>query len=666
MGVRLVIHNYLHDSGAYIGGTHNHDDLLHRDYRDQHPIYAISGLQEVLNAIETSISDLLNSLPAREQVLKDYSDNNRKEIEERIDNLNIIKKVNDTGSIDLDYDEDEKTLQGNVRIYDDPQKTNNMVSTPYGLYAQKPTTKDTDSITWYSFLRTESLKELFDNGIRFSHNDTENYNNLKEPNDANGWMWDTTKNTIKQPLTSTTYNGIVSKELYDSYELLATLKSDGTENNANGIVLGYIYDDNNHVHTLSVMLQKGGDLHLSYRFAIIYNFRLPDETLVMSYNLQNYQNGWDKVPNGITLYINKNENKFKVSSSVWGYNNQITDIENANAIPFEHTFDIDLNNYAWGSYFKDKVHYGYSNLAQPESYITNIIFQSNSYRSPKDLLAKVKISKETNNEIKVNEDGIYAPKFIISEDENNGLEKRENGYFVERTPMAVSTDPDNGLTQDDGVYFVHQPHSFVKVDQIDHGLEVGDFIYFFNGNDTYKKALAKDDFDINVVGMVTRVFDVNTFEYVCSGFVKTDLFTSKNGYVQGMPIYISDKEPGKVTQTQPDISKAVGYPVEEKGLIISIERGIQYQTEASIGDFKKSASTYNIRSDGFIKVRENIEYKLNLMQKLLNVLTQDFINKYIITDEGNNTLEFKDINELYKVQDLDSTDESINLYIKAF
>ena len=232
--------------------------------------------------------------------------------------------------------------------------------------------------------------------------------------------------------------------------------------------------------------------------------------------------------------------------------------------------------------------------------------------------------------------------------------------------MTVSTDPDNGLKQDNGVYFVHQSHSFVKVDQIDHGLEVGDFIYFFNGNDTYKKALAKDDFDINIVGMVTRVFDVNTFEYVCSGFVKTDLFTSKNGYVQGMPIYISDKEPGKVTQTQPDISKAVGYPVEEKGLIISIERGIQYQTEASIGDFKKSASTYNIRSDGFIKVRENIEYKLNLMQKLLNVLTQDFIDKYIITDEGNNTLEFKDINELYKAQDLDSTDESINLYIKAF
>ena len=614
MGVRLVIHNYLHDSGAYIGGTHNHDDLLHRDYRDQYPIYAISGLQEVLNAIETSISDLLNSLPAREQVLKDYSDNNRKEIEERIDNLNIIKKVNDTGSIDLDYDEDKKTLQGNVKIYDDPQKTNNMVSTPYGLYAQKPTTKD----------------------------------------------------TIKQPLTSTTYNGIVSKELYDSYELLATLKSDGTENNANGIVLGYIYDDNNHVHTLSVMLQKGGDLHLSYRFAIIYNFRLPDETLVMSYNLQNYQDGWDKVPNGITLYINKNENKFKVSSSVWGYNNQITDIANTNAIPFEHTFDIDLNNYAWGSYFKDKVHYGYSNLAQPESYITNIIFQSNSYRSPKDLLAKVKISKETNNEIKVNEDGIYAPKFVISEDENNGLEKRENGYFVERTPMTVSTDPDNGLTQENGVYFVHKSHSFVKVDQINHGLEVGDFIYFFHGNDTYKKALAKDDFDINIVGMVTRVFDANTFEYVCSGFVETDLFTSKNGYVQGMPIYISDKKPGKVTQTQPDISKAVGYPVEEKGLIISIERGIQYQTEASIGDFKKSASTYNIRSDGFIKVRENIEYKLNLMQKLLNVLTQDFIDKYIITDEGNNTLEFKNINELYKTQDLDSTDESINIYIKAF
>jgi hypothetical protein len=57
MGVRLVVHNFEVDEMDYTG-THNHDDLLHRDWVDQHPIYAITGLQEVLNTIEL-ISEIL-------------------------------------------------------------------------------------------------------------------------------------------------------------------------------------------------------------------------------------------------------------------------------------------------------------------------------------------------------------------------------------------------------------------------------------------------------------------------------------------------------------------------------------------------------------------------------------------------------------------------------
>ena len=128
-------------------------------------------------------------------------------------------------------------------------------------------------------------------------------------------------------------------------------------------------------------------------------------------------------------------------------------------------------------------------------------------------------------------------------------------------------------------------------------------------------------------------------------------------------IYISDINPGKVTQKQPDISKAVGYPVENIGLIISIERGIQYNQEATIGDFKISANTYDVRSDGFIRVAEGIEYKQALVERLLDSLNEEFINNYIVLDDTQNTLHFINIDELYTTNEVPF---GLNLFIKAF
>ena len=148
-----------------------------------------------------------------------------------------------------------------------------------------------------------------------------------------------------------------------------------------------------------------------------------------------------------------------------------------------------------------------------------------------------------------------------------------------------------------------------------------------------------------------------------SGFYATDVFNSSNGYTQGMPLYISDVDPGKVTQVQPDISKAVGYPVENIGLIISIERGIQYNQEASIGDFKTSANTYNVRSDGFIRVVENVDYKQTLIERLINALDDTFKSTYMVFNDTEQTVRFINTDNLY---DINSVPEGLNLFIKAF
>ncbi|MCI6457992.1 MAG: hypothetical protein MSA56_09865, partial [Clostridium sp.] len=138
---------------------------------------------------------------------------------------------------------------------------------------------------------------------------------------------------------------------------------------------------------------------------------------------------------------------------------------------------------------------------------------------------------------------------------------------------------------------------------------------------------------------------------------------SSNGYTQGMPLYISDINPGKVTQVQPDISKAVGYPVENIGLIISIERGIQYNQEASIGDFKTSANTYNVRSDGFIRIVEDIDYKQTLIEKLINALDDTFKSTYMVFNDTEQTVRFINIDDLYLSQ---KVPYGLYLYIKAF
>ena len=163
--------------------------------------------------------------------------------------------------------------------------------------------------------------------------------------------------------------------------------------------------------------------------------------------------------------------------------------------------------------------------------------------------------------------------------------------------------------------------------------------------------------------MVTKIIDDNTFEYMWSGFYATDIFNEDHNTVQGMPLYISDTEAGKTVQEQPDISKTVGYPVENLGIIISIERGIQYNQEASIGDFKTSANTYNVRSDGFIKIIDEVEYKQVLIQKLIDSLDDEFKTNYMIFDDANQTVQFINSNQLY---DIYKVPGGLNLFIKAF
>ena len=669
MGVRLVVYNSI--TSAYDEGllaNIKHEDILNRDKLDQHPIYAISGLQEVLNTIESNIITINNLIISQNAELKNYT--NQEIIKEsniintRIDGIEagLIDTVNDSKTIDFDHNKPNKTLTAEVKIYNDPENTNILVKTDDGLYVPKLVTRDSDTITWNSISYGKTLSELFEDGIRFSHQDTINYNNMSKPAEANAWYWDDTLKSFVQPNNTTSYNGIVSDDFYGSYKHSVRLMSSDGDDDANGIVLGFIFDEYGNPHTLSAMIQRTGSVQLNYRFAIIYNFLLPGQTLVASYNLQNSNGGWNNASNGISLYAVKNKNIISVSATAWDYNNTNLTLEDAEHMTFETTLTIDLNTFSWGHYFSDKVRYGYSNISQANSYFDKVFFYSLEEHSAVDATCHLKVSRDPNNAIEVKSDGAYVEQFLVSSDEGNALEKREDGYYSRAMTMYISDTRLNGLVHEgDSKYYVHKSHSFVEVQQNNHGLSVGDFIYYSPATYSYQKAIAIDNFHINIVGMVDYVKDENNFEYVCSGFVETDLFDEEHDFVQGLPIYISNETAGAVTQVQPDISKAVGYPIDNIGLIISIERGIQYNQEASIGDFKTSSNDYNIRSDGFIKVQEGVEYNTTLIQKLINTVDVTFKTTYMNITQDTTT--FKNVDALRLANNIN---EGLNLFIKAF
>ena len=663
MGVRLVKYNRTAE-GNENSYYNDHDYLVNRDLANQHPIYAISGLQEVLNVLEDNIKETNKLLLEKDKATNIRIDNLILDIEkiqqdilnilDIIDNLNVIKDVKDTFTIDLDYDDTNKILKGDVKIYNDPKETNSIQVTSQGLYVPKIITEDTETITWTSVSLGESLSDIFNSGSKFSHN-TSSWSNMFSPSEANRWYWNDSLQSFVQPLNTSYFNGFITQNTYDYYTHTATIRSTGADNDVNGIVIAHVIDDVGNPHTLTALCIRRG-WNNSADWLLAYDYYLPDQTIL--FRAGNGPSGtipgssgssnWNKFSNGITVRITKNENIITAACSDW----------NSNVINENTLITINLDDYSWGYLFRADVKYGYCNLSQPNSYFTNIDFQSKMSASSSKLLANVKISAESDNAIEQKSDGLYAPILRISEQDNNALEKVSDGYFVEK--INISKKPDNALEKiNDGLFVQH--YSIIKsVTQDNHNFNVGDFI-FYHPTGEYRLALAIDDYESNIVGMVTKIIDENNFEYQWSGFFETDIFSDTYGFAQGMPLYISDVDPGKAIQNQPDISKTVGYPIENIGIIISIERGIQYNQESVIGDFKTSANNYNIRSDGFIRIAEDIDYKLSLVNNLINTLSDDFKNNYIIITD--NIVNFINVESLYSSHNVPG---GLNLFIKAF
>ena len=663
MGVRLFRFDKRNILGGPESNINDHDELINRDLMNQHPIYAITGLQEVLNMLEDEAREASILVIETERLIGERIDAVLADIQAiqqmlaAINNLNVISNTEETYSLKLQYDQATKTLKGDVKVFSDRDDTNAVQVLADGLYVPKTITEETATVKWTVESLGETLSDIYQNGLRFSH-DSSSWSNLYSASEANAWYWDDSLQSFVQPQNTNYFTGFVTQDFYDYYTHTVRLRSTDSDNDTNGVVIGFVFDENGHPHTLTALCERTGWTGVS-NWALVYDFYLPDQQVL--FRAGNGpggvapsgagSSGWNGLSNGITVRVTKHKNIITAACSNWNSNAGINEAT---------TITIDLNDYDWGYLFQGAVRYGYCNISQAHSFFQDIDFHSENAASASKFLAVVKVSERDGNEVVVEEDGIYAPAFVVSPEPGNALDKRDSGYYV--GGMTLSQEPGNSMQRlPDGLY-VRDYSNIRQVTQEAHAFAVGDFIYY-HPFDKYQKALAVDDYDANIVGMVTKVIDEDNFEYQWSGFYQTDIFTDDNGFTQGMPLYISDTDPGKTTQEQPDISKAVGYPVENMGLVISIERGIQYNMEASIGDFKTSANTYNVRSDGFIRVVADVEYKQSLVERLLNALDEDFKSAYMVMNDDAQTVMFINTELLYSINNVPT---GLNLFIKAF
>ena len=432
MGVRLVQYNRNNNNGD---GSLNrdHDELINRDLFNQHPIYAITGLQEVLNILEDSIQETNTRLNQEVERINSDIESINKEIEKIIDiinNLNVIKDVEDTYSVDMSYDKTTKILKADVKVYKDTKNDSNSIQVlADGLYVPKTMTEDSNTITWSVKSLGETLKEIYQNGIKFSHN-SNSWDNIYNASEANAWYWDDSLQSFVQPKNTNYFTGFVTQNFYDYYTHTVTLRSTDSDNDRNGVIIGFVFDENNHPHTLSILVDKAHGVDNSW--ILVYDYYLPDQQII--YNMGNNPNGgtrpsgyssggWDKITNGITVRVTKYKNIITATCSDW----------NSNTINEDTKITIDLNDYSWGYLFQGPVKYGYCNVSQRNSFFQDINFLSDNEANASLLIGSVKISKETGNAIVEKNDGIYV----------------DNSYFLNKDQYILVTkfseDSDNNL-----------------------------------------------------------------------------------------------------------------------------------------------------------------------------------------------------------------------------
>ena len=216
-----------------------------------------------------------------------------------------------------------------------------------------------------------SFSDVFNTWKKFSHL---NGNDNAIASEINAWTYDSGKDTIIQPLNTSSYVGFISPKSYSSYDITVRCYSTGSDNDTIGLVAAFATDSNNKQHTLSFLRSPGGT-SASWVCLLDYNnFALTStsygQTMIVNKSSSTTSNNsnWNTTTIGTGTVINMTRNGNILSAVCSQFNSSVLDEKTR--------INVDLDElsatYPTLSLFKGSSPWGYSNFSQPNSMYENI------------------------------------------------------------------------------------------------------------------------------------------------------------------------------------------------------------------------------------------------------------------------------------------------------
>lgn len=114
-------------------------------------------------------------------------------------------------------------------------------------------------------------------------------------------------------------------------------------------------------------------------------------------------------------------------------------------------------------------------------------------------------------------------------------------------------------------------NNFTEIVQHNHNFQIGDALYYNVKEQVFDKAIAINNIESEVCGVVSEIKDIDTFIIVTNG----EIITSRYDFKVNTALYLSDARPGKLVSIGPkDIVKQIATKTID-GIIVDIQRGFK-------------------------------------------------------------------------------------------
>lgn len=122
----------------------------------------------------------------------------------------------------------------------------------------------------------------------------------------------------------------------------------------------------------------------------------------------------------------------------------------------------------------------------------------------------------------------------------------------------------------------------IEINQQNHYFQVGDVLYYNVKTQMFAKAIAVNNIESEVCGVVSKIIDKDNFIILSKGEIETDRYT----FNIDTPLYLSNVNPGKLVSIEPqDVIKQIATQTIN-GIMIDIQRGYRTLNQSFFGELE--------------------------------------------------------------------------------